>query len=239
MSSLFDLPDCETLLERFSKQSLSDSEMFGTATEISSWNRMAVYYAPFNHQPRPAKLILLGITPGKQQAEMAWRHAGQAYNQGSNLDESIAYAKSKARFGGNMRPNLIRMMNQIGIPEMMNIPDSSLIFEGDLDAVYSGSVIRFPALKNGKNYTGSSPKLRREKTLIKMFREWTKSALLDMPKALIVPMGIRVQELLLDEGFEDRTLVGFPHPSGANGSRKEVFENNLESMRAIVREWKY
>ena len=89
-------------------------------------------------------------------------------------------------------------------------------------AVYSGSVVRFPALKNMGNYTGSSPKLRREPTLIKMFQEWTKSALLDMPKALIVPMGIRVQELLLDEGFEDRTLIGFPHPSGANASRKKV-----------------
>jgi len=50
-------------------------------------------------------------------------------------------------------------------------------------------------------------------------------------------MGIRVQELLLDEGFEDRTLIGFPHPSGANASRKKVFQNNLESMREIVREW--
>jgi hypothetical protein len=70
-----------------------------------------------------------------------------------------------------------------------------------------------------------------------MFQEWTKGALLDMPKALIVPMGIRVQELLLDEGFEDRTLIGFPHPSGANASRKEVFQNNLESMREIIREW--
>lgn len=234
---MFDLPDCETLLERFSGQFPSESDLFGTDTEICSWNRMAVHYAPFNHQPRPAKLILLGITPGKQQAEMAWRRATQAYKQGSSLDESIAFAKSKARFGGNMRPHLISMMNQIGIPEMMDIPNSSLIFDGDLETVYSGSVVRFPALKNRGNYTGSSPKLRREPTLIKMFQEWTKSALLDMPKALIVPMGIRVQELLLDEGFEDRTLIGFPHPSGANASRKKVFQNNLESMREIVREW--
>jgi hypothetical protein len=62
------------------------------------------------------------------------------------------------------------------------------------------------------------------------------------PTALVIPLGVAVSaalERLVDAGLvsPDRVLLGFPHPSGANGHRKPQFEAHKAAMTAKVTQW--
>lgn len=56
-----------------------------------------------------------------------------------------------------------------------------------------------------------------------------------MQNALIISLGKTVEEVLefmISEGFikKEQCLLGFPHPSGANGHRKKQFDENKEIL---------
>ena len=63
-----------------------------------------------------------------------------------------------------------------------------------------------------------------------------------LPNALIVPLGKAVEEVLekmIKDNLikEEQCLLGFPHPSGANGHRKKQFEENKMKLLSIVEEY--
>jgi len=232
----FRLPEINDLLEHYS--SLDEvGNCFSERTLVHSWNRLEVHYAPFNHQKRESKLILLGITPGKSQTINAWRNAVSLFKEGKDAESCIRWAKKNARFAGGMRANLVNMLDAIGVPEKLGTHSMSNLFDNDSELLYSGSIVRYPVLKDGENYSGSSPKLHKDIILCQMFQEWTLPVLNELPNSLIVPLGKSVQELLIQEGFENRMLVGFPHPSPGNGHRNKQFQSNRDSMIETVNEW--
>lgn len=56
-----------------------------------------------------------------------------------------------------------------------------------------------------------------------------------MQNVLIIPLGKAVEEVLefmIGEGIikKEHCLLGFPHPSGANGHRKKQFDENKEIL---------
>ena len=60
-----------------------------------------------------------------------------------------------------------------------------------------------------------------------------------MKRPLIVPLGKAVEEVLeimIGEGLikREQCLLGFPHPSGANGHRKKQFEINKDNFLNII-----
>jgi hypothetical protein len=60
--------------------------------------------------------------------------------------------------------------------------------------------------------------------------------LLQMDHPLIIPLGAKVSKVfdyLVEKQLMDPNLIlkGFPHPSGANGSRKKTFEANKEQLK--------
>ena len=66
-------------------------------------------YAPFDHVNRDARIVIVGMTPGRQQAANALRAAQVALMKGMPLDKAAKEAKVFASFSGSMRGNLVRM----------------------------------------------------------------------------------------------------------------------------------
>ena len=60
-------------------------------------------------------------------------------------------------------------------------------------------------------------------------------------KDIIIPLGKAVEEVLeqmISDNIikKEQCLLGFPHPSGANGHRKKQFAENKEKLEDIIEE---
>ena len=57
-----------------------------------------------------------------------------------------------------------------------------------------------------------------------------------LPDALIIPLGVAVEDALAHLGFDrSRMLRGFPNPSGLNGHRVAQFEREYQQLCRTVR----
>jgi len=74
--------------------------------------------------------------------------------------------KSRVAFAGSMRNNLIAMMDEIGIEKVLDVKTSTDLFATEL--IRAGSVLKYPVLKNRKNYTGYSAKPAKHPALCEM-----------------------------------------------------------------------
>jgi hypothetical protein len=189
---------------------------------------LEVRYAPFDHVNQNAKLVILGITPGEQQADAAILEADQALRSGASDAVALSRAKAHASFSGPMRANLVAMLDVIGVNGALGIATCASLWGRDVDLVQFASALRYPVFKDGKNYTGSSPKMTASPILREHLLTYTASELASLPDALVLPLGPAVVEAclyLVREGKHDtsRIIEGVPHPSGANGERIAFF----------------
>jgi hypothetical protein len=120
------------------------------------------------------------------------------------------------------------MMNDLGVPSVFNIPSSEALFGDRDDLLHTSSVIRYPVFMNGQNYTGHKPGIIETPTLRWFLDNVLAMELEQIPRAVIVPLGKSVSTALRyleNNGKVDgrRCLLGFPHPSGANGHMKLHF----------------
>ncbi len=72
-------------------------------------------YAPFDHVSAAARVVIIGITPGRQQALAVLLEAHRQLKAGRPLEEAAKAAKETASFAGPMRPNLIAMLDHVGL----------------------------------------------------------------------------------------------------------------------------
>lgn len=203
---------------------------------------LEIYYTPFDYVKSDAKIILTGITPGWTQMELAFRTAKQGLLRGRFGTELFLEIDKSASFAGSMRTNLVNMLDIIGIPDNLGITSSSQLFSSKVDLAHTNSLIRYPVFVNGKNYTGHSPNILKNLTLMSFVEETFLDEVNRLKNALIVPLGKSVEAVLehfAAKGFieNDRILWGFPHPSGGNGHRAKQFETNKEAMRRKVSDW--
>lgn len=200
---------------------------------IAREGALAVFYAPFDHINPMAKLVVLGITPGEQQANAAILEAGLALRLGASDADALARAKAHASFSGPMRANLVAMLDLIGVNRALGIASCVSLWGRDVDLVQFASALRYPVFKNGKNYTGSSPKMTAFPLLREHLLTYTASELASLADALVLPLGPAVVDAcryLVREGMLDprRIIEGLPHPSGANGERIAYFLGRKE-----------
>jgi hypothetical protein len=87
--------------------------------------RVAIYYAPVDSVNTRARLALVGITPGRQQAALAWTAALEALGEGCSDDEVLHHAKRTAAFGGSMRRNLVEMLDVLGVAQHLELESCS------------------------------------------------------------------------------------------------------------------
>lgn len=210
---------------------------------IEAQGAIEIYYAPHNEYLNPkAKVFIVGITPGFEQMSTAIAEARQCLIEEVPIEEIQYRCKVAGRFSGNLRQNLIKMLEDLNLGHYLNISHVSHLFDDYDELLHTISLIPYPVFVKGKNYTGHSPKLLKSPFLIKYVYENFMDEFHQLQKVLIIPLGKTVEEVLLylaKQGLlnEDQILKGFPHPSGANAHRFKQFEENRQSMLRQIEFW--
>jgi hypothetical protein len=200
---------------------------------------LEMYYAPFGSVNPSAAIVLLGITPGWTQTEIAYRVARREIDGGATAEEICRLAKQNASFAGTMRTNLVRMLDDLGVSSSLGIRSTSELFGPAAALVHTASAIRYPVFVKGRNYAGHGPDMLRNAFLRDCLESILAPELASVPDALVVPLGNAVSAALrhlasVGALSVERCLFGFPHPSGANGRRVRDFAQRREDMRERV-----
>lgn len=222
-------------LNNFNKEDILIKEF-----ELYSENNIKIYYAPHNEIiNEEAKIFIVGITPGWTQTSIAYETACNGLINKLEPDEIKKECKRNSRFAGSMRKNLIEMMDEININRKLEIKSCSELFEDKDYLLHTTSIILYSVFINNKNYTGSNPKIMDNQKLSSYVKEYFYKEVGKLSNALIIPLGKAVEEIL-EQMIKDnlikkeQCLLGFPHPSGANGHRKKQFEKNKDKLLNIV-----
>lgn len=188
---------------------------------------LAVNYAPFEHIAPKARVVIVGITPGVQQAANALNETRRQMLAGSEYGLALAASKAFASFSGSMRSNLVALLDHIGLAHWLGTASSDALWAERNDDVHFTSALRYPVFVCGKNYSGS-PSMLETPFLRKYLVECLTEEARALPGAVWVPLGPRVSEALdwfVGRGVlsDDKVLHGLPHPSGANAERIAYF----------------
>lgn len=204
--------------------------------------RLEIYYAPFDYLNPLARVVLIGITPGWTQMEIAYRHARDGLHAGLAPSIILDRIDEHASFAGAMRRNLITMLDALGLPECLGIPSSKYLFSTHRRLLHTTSALRYPVFINGRNYTGHTPKPLRMPALLHWIEHLLAEELQQVAAAIIIPLGQSVSDIIgylveTDHLDRHRCLMGFPHPSGANGHRVREFNERREQLTRSLKEW--
>jgi hypothetical protein len=200
----------------------------------------SVVYAPLDHVNTGARIVLAGLTPSWRQAQAAYTaHAGLL---GVDDEEAGFEIKRQSAFTGNMRSNLIEMLDALSIHRHLGIDSTAALFETHAGALHATNVLRYPVFKGGKSYSGQHPRPAGHPFLRAMLERLCAPELARLPDALIVPLGKAAEdglEHLSDLGLlrRERWLRGFPHPSAANGRRKAEFARARAELEWQTQAW--
>src|SRR5262249_5163349 len=117
-----DLGRMAGLITSVSETELASDPTLGGRLVLSRAGDLNICYAPFEFIQRSAKLVLVGITPGKQQARNALVEARRKLLAGADIEVTLSSAKVFASFSGQtMRSNLVAMLDHIGINRWLEV----------------------------------------------------------------------------------------------------------------------
>jgi hypothetical protein len=159
---------------------------------------------------------------------------------GGSAEDACRSAKLHASFAGSTRVNLVCMLDALELPRLLRIQSSSDLFGVARSLLHTTSAIRYPVCVGRRNYTGTNPRPAKSPFLMRFARDILALELESVPEAVIVPLGKSVEEVLAVLAAEGqirpgRWLSGFPHPSGANGHRVCLFNQNHASLSEQLR----
>ncbi|KQP08303.1 uracil-DNA glycosylase family protein [Methylobacterium sp. Leaf93] len=188
---------------------------------------LEVAYAPFDHVNPGADVVIVGLTPGRQQMGNALIAARRSLQNGRTEAEAAEDAKIFASFSGPMRSNLVAMLDSIGLSRSLGIATAGSLWAGDAHRVHFTSILRYPVFVNGANYTGA-PSPTMTPLLYTHLMKWFAEEMRALPNAVFIPLGPvagEAVEMVAAKGGLDRrqVLAGLPHPSGANAERIAFF----------------
>jgi len=211
---------------------------------IQQENELSMYYSPHNDYINPdAHIIIAGITPGWFQMKTAFKQCVSSQSHHHPLEQVLHETKKAASFSGTMRVNLIDMLDRCGVQKAIGIDSAAELFASQRHLLHTTSVLKYPVFYKGKNYTGHQPPIKRSALLSHYAFEVFPHELSEIKNpCLIVPLGKAVENVLRklsrEPSFSRHTyLFGFPHPSGANGHRKRIFEEHLNEFTETVEKW--
>lgn len=194
---------------------------------VAREGRLTVNYAPFDWVNHDARVVLVGITPGKTQANNALAEARKALAESASHADALARAKRSAAFSGAMRGNLIRLLDRIEIGNAFGLDSSAELFASASNLLQTTSVLPLPVFVDGQDYNGN-PDLIRTSFLNRMMEQYFLPVVNVLQKAVFIPMGpipTKVMLSLANRGLVNREQIldGIPHPSGANAERINYF----------------
>jgi len=186
----------------------------------------SAFFAPFDWINYEADIVIIGVTPGKQQALEALLSFRAALAAGGSLDEAAERAKSTASFKGGMRTLGARLMDHFDLHLLFGLPSTLDLFGSSAQRAHYTSVLRYPVLKKSGNYAGDI-RITARPFMRRMIEETLADELAMLPKAWLVPLGpnaLRALEHLAAAGRIDeaRILGGIVHPGGQQWNRYNV-----------------
>lgn len=202
--------------------------------------RITAHYIPFDYVNLGARVVVVGISPGFVQWKNAMRAAQQGLREGLPPPELLRAAKYAGAFSGAIRPNLVALLDHIGLQHWLGIGSCATLFGADAHLMHVTGALRQPIFVDGANYNGASPNMLSTPLLQEQLLAYFGEEAAQLREAVFVPLGPKVGQALswlagrgmLDEG---RILHGIPHPSGANAERIAYFlgrkEKNALSSR--------
>ena len=214
-----------------------------TAPELLLWRmgQLSIHYAPWDWVNTDAKVMLVGITAGHHQANEALSEVRRCLDAGLSSEDALRSADAVGSFSGPMRANLVSMLDGIGVAEGLGIGSCARLFDTHHHLAAHVSAIDYPVFVDGANYGGANPPLVRHPALRALVVACLGPRVAMAPAALVLPLGKAAQaavELLIDQGLldRDRCVLGFPHPSGANGWRVRQYQaHRHELTKAVAR----
>ena len=194
--------------------------------KLGAERKYELFYVPFENINHDARLVLVGITPGPTQIEMAYDRVQKLLRLGMVHEQILADVKKIAAFGGpRMRPNLVKMLNHFGFGAFLGISDINSLWEENAYLLHATSVIPHAAFSNKKPFCGSFAEIMRSSLLKECFLDSFVESLSQInDEALYVALGPTPRAALewcVENGHLNRGQVmgEFAHPSAAGGSR--------------------
>lgn len=169
----------------------------------------------FDYVNPNAQVIIVGITPGNSQLKDS--------REGKSLEE----IKRECAFAGKMRPNLIAMLDSIGINQMLGIESCRSLWGEDFSKVEMTSLLKdatFEIKKDGsKEMFKDTSKIAKSPKLTQLYERGFIEDCHHYSRAKIfVACGKSVYDRLIElqaKGIITAPIVGIAHPSGANAGR--------------------
>ena len=117
--------------------------------------KLATCYIPFESVNAAAKVVIVGITPGFNQWKNAVAEAQRQMRRGATAQELLHAARLAGAFSGAIRPNLLALLDAIGVQRWLGIASCATIFGEHADMVQVTGVLRHAVFVNWKNYSGA------------------------------------------------------------------------------------
>ena len=194
---------------------------------IEQSGNLTISYAPFEHIQRGARIVIVGITPGAQQAANALSEVRRRLIAGDNHLSALAAAKVFASFSGGMRTNLVEMLDHIGVARWLGISSADKLWTTHSALAHFTSALRYPVFFGSENFNGQV-NMARSPSLVRLLNECLAEEAAALPDAVWVPAGPKAEagvQFLVEKGLlrSDRVLSGFLHPSTASNERVHYF----------------
>ena len=178
----------------------------------------------FDYVNPKAEVVIVGITPGNSQLK------------GERKELDKREIKRINAFAGKMRPNLIKMLDFIGVNKLLGIESCSTLWEEDFDKVDMTSLLveaTYELKKDGtKEMFRHANKIAKSEKLTRMLEEgFVKNCSRYENPVLYVACGLGVYDVLkslLEEQKIRGQVVGIAHPSGVNMKCIQCYLGNKE-----------
>jgi len=173
-----------------------------------------------------AEVVIVGITPGNSQLK----------GEREGLDKREI--KRLNAFAGNMRPNLVKMLDYVGVNNLLGIETCRSLWEEDFDRVEMTSLLKeatYIVRKSGKKDMFKEVQLiAKSEKLTKMLNDGFVKDCSNYNKAkLFVACGPKVYDKLIElknAGIVKAHVIGIAHPSGANLGRVLCYLGQKEAQ---------
>jgi hypothetical protein len=198
-----------------------------SALLIEQSGALSCHYAPFDYINRTARIVLLGMTPGTQQARNALLELRNHLIAGTPDEQALHKAKEFASFSGPIRNNLVAMLDHVGMSALLGLASCAELFTSRTDLVHLTSALRYPVFVDGKDYSGS-PSIMSTSFLRNLSERWLSEEAEILKDAFWIPLGKEAKaaiDLQVARGSlsGDRVLDGMVHPSPSNAERIAYF----------------
>jgi hypothetical protein len=153
--------------------------------------KYSLQYIPFECVNRDAKLVIVGITPGNNQIELAYRTVQELLEAGRPEEEILIEAKKAGAFGGkSMRPNLLKMLRHFQFEKLLGIDDVETMWGVNAELLHSTSVVPHAAFKDSERFNGGFDEIMASPLLARCFLDCFVPSVNEITgKALFVALG--------------------------------------------------